>query len=257
MDKTARTAHATHDELLIARLYGGDVSEIEHARAQDLVARCSECGALLADLRAIAAANAGLPVPPRPRDFSLTETDAARLRQESGRRLANPWPQFRRSFGAALTTLGLAGLVLTASLSMLGGGATAGTMAGDQAAASYAANRGGAGPAGGLSEGSYEPLAPAATAAGSVGGAIGSPLDYSASQTPESQATSKIAAAGTQSIPATEGQPSPPRPTGQPGEGGGIDARLVWLGGFGALFVIGLAILLVPRLACRRRRGAE
>jgi hypothetical protein len=144
--------HTAHDELLIVRLYDGDVDEREHARATDLVANCEECAALFADLSSIAVATEALPTPPRPRDFALTEADAARLRPDTRRwaqdaaRLrpdTSRWAQDaarlrsgsglwarlaglgrRRSFGGALVALGFSGLLLTSALTLLGGGAT-------------------------------------------------------------------------------------------------------------------------------------
>ncbi len=86
MPKAAAANHATHDELLIARLYGDDVDSRERALALELVAGCDECAALYADLGAIATATAALPVQRRPRDFALTEDDAARLRPRRGLR---------------------------------------------------------------------------------------------------------------------------------------------------------------------------
>ena len=92
----------------------------ERARALELVAGCDECSALYADLGAIAEATSALPARPRPRDFALTEEDAARLRPRRG-----GWARLlgivrRRSFGGALVALGFSGLVLTSALSMLG-----------------------------------------------------------------------------------------------------------------------------------------
>src|ERR1035437_9593595 len=78
MDRTPAATHAGHDEMLIVRLYGGDVDESERARALDLMVDCRECANLFADLGAIAEASAAMPVPPRPRDFALTDKDAPR-----------------------------------------------------------------------------------------------------------------------------------------------------------------------------------
>jgi hypothetical protein len=122
------TDHVTHDELLVARLFGDDLHGPERAAALDQVAACAECAALLADLGAIATATAALPVPPRPRDFALTEADAARLRGRPrglGRLLGLG---ARQSFGGALVALGLTGVILSAALSVLSGG-PAGTVA--------------------------------------------------------------------------------------------------------------------------------
>jgi hypothetical protein len=114
------TPHAAHDELLIARLFGADVDDRERTLAQEQVAGCEDCAALYADLASIARATAALPVPTRPRDFTLTVADAARL--QPGRR---GWARFvglgrRRSFGGALVALGFSGLLLTGALSILG-----------------------------------------------------------------------------------------------------------------------------------------
>src|ERR1035437_4671028 len=81
MDRTTAT-HSKHDELLIVRLFGGDVNAPERARALELLGECEDCAALFADLGVTADATAALPVPARPRDFTLTEADAARLHRE-------------------------------------------------------------------------------------------------------------------------------------------------------------------------------
>ena len=124
MDRTA-AAHSNHDELLIVRLFGGDVDDHERAIALDLLGECEDCAALFADLVATADAMAALPVPARPRDFALTEADAARLRK--ARRGLGFFSALRRTraLGGSLVALGLVGIVATASLGILGG--TAGT----------------------------------------------------------------------------------------------------------------------------------
>src|ERR1035437_831701 len=80
MKPGSSTAHASHDESLVVRLFGYDVDPAERSRALDLVAGCEECAALYADLGSIATATSALPAPARPRDFTLTPADAARLR---------------------------------------------------------------------------------------------------------------------------------------------------------------------------------
>src|SRR5664279_544466 len=124
MDRTAAT-HSNHDELLIVRLFGGDVDDRERARALDLLGECEDCAALLADLGATADATAALPVPARPRDFTLTEADAARLRRE--RRGIGFLSVLRRTraIGGSLVAIGLVGIVTTASVGILGGPAGA------------------------------------------------------------------------------------------------------------------------------------
>src|SRR5665811_741541 len=139
MDRTAAT-HSDHDELLIVRLFGGDVDDHERARALDLLGECEDCAALFADLGATADATAALPVPARPRDFSLTEADAARLRR--ARRGFGFVSALRRTraLGGSLVALGLVGLVATASLGILGGTAgTSGAASGDYRLANEAA----------------------------------------------------------------------------------------------------------------------
>src|ERR1035437_6272559 len=124
MDRTAAT-HSNHDELLIVRLFGGDVDDRERARAIDLLGECEDCAALFADLGATADATAALPVPARPRDFTLTEADAARLRK--ARRGIGFLSALRRTraIGGSLVAIGLVGIVATASLGILGGTAGA------------------------------------------------------------------------------------------------------------------------------------
>ncbi len=130
----ATSDHARHDALLIAAHAAGDLEGVERSRAEQLVAACHECTALERDLRAIALATtaANLPVPPRPRSFTLEPTDAARIRPSGWRglirRFASPDLSFTRPLAAGLTTLGLAGLLVAAmpgGLSSLGGSAAA------------------------------------------------------------------------------------------------------------------------------------
>ncbi len=124
---TTPATHATHDELLLARLYGGDVDERERGQALNQIASCRDCADLFADFGAIATATAALPVPPRPRDFKLTEADAARV----GRRSA-VWSIFdrlgrTRAFGGAMMTAGLVGVVFVGALSVFAPGGSAST----------------------------------------------------------------------------------------------------------------------------------
>jgi hypothetical protein len=111
-------AHAGHDSFLIAAHATGDLQGTERETAARLLDDCPACATLYADLRTIARATRDLPTPPRPRDFRLTPDDATRLRPAGWRRilhaLAGPSFAFARPMGAALSTLGLAGLMLTA-----------------------------------------------------------------------------------------------------------------------------------------------
>jgi len=277
MDHTPAAAHAGHDELLIARLFGGDVDAGERARAASLMAECVECASLFADLDGIAEATAVLPVPSRPRDFSLTEEDAARLGRRSRR-----WPAFsgsglRRSLGGSLAALGLAGLILTSTVSVLGGMvATSGTTAADlnqkalsvsaagsaefganggvPAAAATEASAPTAGPAWSVAAAPPLPSTPAPTGdadAGTHGNSTAAPVDQ------PSPGTGPVFAGATSETKSAGGTDGTERTSGaSEATGNGMDARLVWLVGFGLAFAIGLALLLLPRILRRRDRGA-
>ena len=109
-------AHAGHDAFLIAQFAAGDVDTRDRQAAERLIESCTDCAELAGDLRLIALATAELPVPARPRDFTLTADQAARLRGTSWRSLANrlAWVRggFGRTLAAGLTTIGLAGLLI-------------------------------------------------------------------------------------------------------------------------------------------------
>ena len=121
-----------HDDTLVARLAADDLDGPEAAAARTLVAECPACATLLADLRAIIQATATLPAPRRPRDFRLTEADAARLRPAGWRAILRAFGQPRMSVAGPLATglaaLGIGGL-LVATLSGGLAGAAAGTAA--------------------------------------------------------------------------------------------------------------------------------
>ena len=112
-------AHAGHDLLLIAAHAAGDTAGTEAARARELIAGCDECRDLAADLAALRTASRQLPPPQRSRDFRLSPETAARLRSRS------PWRRvvegitgphgFGRPLAATLMTLGLAGLMISAT----------------------------------------------------------------------------------------------------------------------------------------------
>jgi hypothetical protein len=127
--------HANHDLLLIAALAAGETSAAEHAAASALAADCADCAALADDLRALARAAAELPMPARPRDFTLTPEAASRIRQRGWRRLLAAFgtPRFElvRPLAAGLTTLGLAGFLL-AGVPGLGGSPAAAPTSADQ-----------------------------------------------------------------------------------------------------------------------------
>ena len=273
MDRTPPTAHAGHDELLIARLFGGDVSEAERARALAVVSECPECESLLADVGAIAEATRALPVPPRPRDFSLTAADAARLRGKTRVRRRVFGLGLRRSLGGSLAALGIVGLVLTGTTSVLDGSASTNggryALSPEGAAAPPAP---GAIPAASVA-GSLSNLAavdvvtaaPAATIANDVPTPAPSAARLvtdtassgmpAASPSAGSEDLAAASAATAQS--AVDGGSGSTKTTEAPdSSSSGVDARLVLLIGFAALFVTGLALAILPVRRRRRDRGA-
>jgi hypothetical protein len=130
-DPRTTAAHATHDPILVAALTDRSPTATERAAAEALVAGCSLCAQLHADLVALRAAARAMPTPARPRDYVLTPADAARLRPSGWRRLVSVFGTardgFSRPLAVGLTTLGLAGLLVTTVPSMLTvGSATSG-----------------------------------------------------------------------------------------------------------------------------------
>lgn len=109
--------HAQHDHLLVVSLAAGDLTGADRDRATSQIATCAECALLHDDLLAIARATAVLPAAVRPRDFQLSPEQAARLRPAGWRRLvaalASPRFAMTRQLGVGLTTLGLAGLLVS------------------------------------------------------------------------------------------------------------------------------------------------
>jgi hypothetical protein len=116
--------HASHDALLISALAAGDLTGGEQAAATGLVRDCADCRTLHDDLLSLSSATSLLPGAPRRRSFTISPEQAARLRPTGWRgaiaAFAAPRMAFTRSLGVGLTTLGLAGLLLTSvgSLSM-------------------------------------------------------------------------------------------------------------------------------------------
>ena len=76
-DPRTTAAHATHDPILVAALTDRSPTATERAAAEALVAGCSLCAQLHADLVALGAAARAMPTPARPRDYVLTPADAA------------------------------------------------------------------------------------------------------------------------------------------------------------------------------------
>lgn len=125
----AAPEHAAHDTTLIAAHAAGDPSSDPAAAA--LLASCSSCAELHRDLIAISAATRTLPRTARaPRDYRLTPEEALRLRRGSWlRSLLRPFGArgaVSRQLAPALTSLGLAGILVALIVpGLLGGAASA------------------------------------------------------------------------------------------------------------------------------------
>lgn len=110
--------HDKHDRLAIAALAARDrdMDPTEAASARSLVADCTACARLLADLVALSSSLPFAATPPRTRDFTLSSADAQRL-QPRGlrhwlRRIGSAGDTFTRPLALGLTTLGIAGLLV-------------------------------------------------------------------------------------------------------------------------------------------------
>ena len=102
-----------------------DLSPAERSRAQAALESCGPCADLFADLVAISAAIPSAAIPARPRDFTLTAADAARLQPRGLRRLLKAIGSARDGvtfpLAMGLTTMGIAGLLLATIPSALSG----------------------------------------------------------------------------------------------------------------------------------------
>jgi hypothetical protein len=111
------TGHARHDPLRVAEAVdrGG--------RLAPVLRFCDPCGQLYADLVTLTTALSLAALPARPRDFTLRAADADRLRSRGLRAwwsvLGSKRDALTRPLAVGLTTLGLAGLLLTAIPSAL------------------------------------------------------------------------------------------------------------------------------------------
>jgi anti-sigma factor RsiW len=146
---TPASDHAAHDRTAIAAVASRDpdVTPEENQTAQALIAACTECAALHADLTALATAVPAAATPRRPRDFTLTAADADRLRRRGPRawlrRIGSARDTITRPLALGLTTLGLAALLVSSAPSVLpfgGGGAASAPAEAPAASAEGAAN---------------------------------------------------------------------------------------------------------------------
>jgi anti-sigma factor RsiW len=128
----AADAHDEHDALLVVAYVGGDLEGDEAGVAAARIAACGSCADLAADIASIAAATAALPPASRPRDFSITPGQASRLHGRGWRgvlvTLTAPRSVLAPRLGAALTTLGVAGLLLASIPGISLGDGTVGTL---------------------------------------------------------------------------------------------------------------------------------
>jgi anti-sigma factor RsiW len=248
MHSNSTTPHATHDELLLARLYGGDVNELERARALDLVAACEECAGFFADLGAIATATAAMAVPPRPRDFTLSEADAARLRRRSNGGSLLGWFGWTRALGGSMAAIGLVGVVALGALAAFGtgpatspqsdyGALTAAGQPTPQVLPSY--------PSGSLA------VAPEVNGGGTKQDGGTAAISLPGSPVPPSISTAALP--GSQAAASAAGGLTSKSIGGGSGSGG-PDSRTVALAGSVGLLALGLLLLAAPRLAARRAR---
>jgi hypothetical protein len=118
--------HERHDRYLVAALAADDLEPAIRPEAEALIRSCTDCAELMADLRSIAAATHALPPVPRPRDFTISAADAARLLPGGWRALLDAIggarATFARRLAVGLTTLGLAGILAATIPGALTGG---------------------------------------------------------------------------------------------------------------------------------------
>jgi len=213
--------HTDHDVELLAASISDDLTAAEHATVTALLAACGPCRELAADLRALAAATAVLPVPPRRRDYRLTPDQAARLRRSGVRGVLAALGSRRFSFaaplGTAMATLGIVGLLVAAIPGPLAGGAAQAPMpelAAPAPAASAPAAAPSAGSAGAASDGTGGESGGADLRQRLTTRASSGPLSGSAQSTDDTQAAERSTTGGpaerdTYAAAPTETAPSP------------------------------------------------
>jgi hypothetical protein len=126
-DPRPSSDHAGHDRWLVVRWTTdpADLSPGETAQARALLAGCTDCAALAADLGIITRATASSIVPARPRDFRLTPAQAAGARgsiiDRARRWLGSPGSAVVRPLAGAGVAMGLVLVLLAPSLQPAGG----------------------------------------------------------------------------------------------------------------------------------------
>jgi hypothetical protein len=222
--RTERTDHAVHDLQVLAAASDRSVDDTTRFAAERQVAECADCAALFADLRLLSAGLGSLPKSMAvTRDFRISPERAARLRPAGWRGilqgLLGSGPSLR-PFASALTTLGIAGLLLTVALpGVIGGlgGATAGGAAsgpernilsalGQQVSAAPV-------PAAAASGGkSNDAASPGTELGGSAFGPGGSPPAGAGAGVPTDRRYATDASKGTDSLASPTGEPGAPQP---------------------------------------------
>ena len=145
-----RSDHAAHDPMWMAALVAKDpdLTPAELLRAEAARESCGACAELFADLVAVSAAIPSAAIPARPRDFTLTPADAARLRSRGLRRWFSAIGSARDGItfplALGLTTMGIAGLLLATVPGALSGSGGAAQALSTVGAAVPAAGGGGA-----------------------------------------------------------------------------------------------------------------
>jgi hypothetical protein len=215
--------HAQHDPLLVVSLAAGDLTGADRDLATSLITGCAECATLHDDLLAIAQATAALPTAVRPRDFQLSPEQAARLRPLGWRRFvaafASPRLAMTRQLGIGLTTLGLAGLLV--SVLPTAGLPSMGSAAGASAAPPEAASTTGDTRLPGVE------LAPSAAASGAAASAAASASASSAALQPAADTAQPSASGsyGAMSLPSSTSQPDRTSASSGDGTVGGVTAQ--------------------------------
>ena len=166
--------HAAHDPMWMAALASRDhdLSPTEHTRAQAALETCDACADLFAELVAVSAAIPSAATPARPREFTLTPADAARLRTRGLRRWLSAIGSARDGItfplAMGLTTMGIAGLLLATLPSAFSGATSMTTLstvgaplapAGDAEGAAAAPSAAGAAPSAAAAAASDAPIA--------------------------------------------------------------------------------------------------
>jgi anti-sigma factor RsiW len=140
MPRTSPVEHDRHDPALIAGHAAGDLTATDQLRAETLLSACTACTELHGDLVALQVATRQAPAPAMlARDLRLTPEQAERLRRGSRlRAFLRPFAAMHsatRPMAAALTSVGVAGLLIAAFVpGLLGSGVGSAPASGRDAA---------------------------------------------------------------------------------------------------------------------------